>query len=199
MKNKRYYASQYGGVYETQPDGAEKLIYRYLGDYFKLTVPDESVKRVKVLVCVFAAVLAAMFGALCVVEDPSARVMYMSVPYAVMLLPLVFIVADAVRFAQAKREMTEKSYDTGVVQMRAMTWWYFIMACLTVLGSILHFILNSPAEPLRDILFCVTAAVAAGAAFCFILFQNKNLKCERIVNRTRVEAKERGHIESRWG
>lgn len=199
MKNRKYYASQYGGVYETQPDGSEKLIYRYLGDSFRLKLPDERVRPVKLVTFIYTAVLVALFVGLALAENPAARVMYMTVPFSVMLLPLVFIAADAIRFAQAKREMTEKSYDSGVVQMRMMTWWYFIMACFTVIGSVVHFILHAPAEPLRDILFCCIAALAAASSFLFIRFQKANYDCERIVNESRIKAKERGYIDSRWG
>ena len=84
MEKKKRGKHKYIGSYVRNLRGE----YEYTGAYFKIDMPADSLKRIKIQSIILAGAIAVLFILAGLTNAPSSRVMYVMLPYAAAMLPI---------------------------------------------------------------------------------------------------------------
>ena len=114
MEKKKRGKHKYIGSYVQNLRGE----YEYTGTYFKIDMSADSLKRIKIQNVILAGAIALLFILAGLTNATSSRVMYVMLPYAATMLPIVFMLAAVYRIARYQKPMTLKQYDHSIVQLK---------------------------------------------------------------------------------
>ncbi len=151
--------------------------YTYSGKYFKFDMPKKELRRVKAVLAVLAFALAALFVFAGILNSAGSRILYVILPYAVMLLPILFILSDIYKIAVNICPMTRKQYDHSVVQLKHSTAAVIIFSAMSSVGDIIYLLFFcSPADLSKELIYLV-ACLGILITSIILLSVLRKIKC----------------------
>lgn len=84
--------------------------YKYTGEYYRFDMPSEKIREMKWIYAALALSTAILFLIAGFINNEGSKVIYVSLPYVVLLLPIGFMVWDVVKIASLRGDMTKKQY-----------------------------------------------------------------------------------------
>ena len=170
MEKKKRGKHKYIGSYVRNLRGE----YEYTGAYFKIDMPADSLKRIKIQSIILAGAIAVLFILAGLTNAPSSRVMYVMLPYAAAMLPIAFMLAAVYRIARYQKPMTLKQYDHSIVQLKTVTIATLILTAISAVGDIVYILFFCAAGDIIRELFYLTACVGIIAvSVALFMFQRK--------------------------
>lgn len=151
--------------------------YTYSGAYFKFDMPEKELRHVKAALAVLTSALAALFVFAGMLNSAGSRILYVILPYAVMLLPILFMLSDIYKIAVIIRPMTRKQYDHSVVQLKRSTVAVIIFSAMSAVGDIIYLLFFcSPADVSKELIYLI-ACLGILITSVFLLSVQRKIKC----------------------
>ena len=150
----------------------KKLITRavYNGRYFGFVHAD-NIKKIKTLYLSLSAVIFLSYVLILFINAPCSHNWYTMVPLAVMMLPLIFMGASALRLIRAGEKMTREHRDKVTNRYRVVTLASLILSGAALIGHVVYSILVHDTG--RDILYYVLTVLIFTSSF--FLFKKRDL------------------------
>jgi hypothetical protein len=76
--------------------------YKYTGEYYRFDMPGEKIREMKWIYAALALSTAILFLIAGFINNEGSKVIYVSLPYVVLLLPIGFMVWDVVKIASLR-------------------------------------------------------------------------------------------------
>lgn len=140
--------------------------FEYTKQYycFKLTVMQKAAYLAFMLVNAAAFIYAGLLN------NGGSRVFYIVLPYAAMLLPLMFMLADVYKILTNEGKMTRKQYDKSFVQLKHMTAAAIVFSAAAFTGTaVCLFNVYS----FKDLIFALCSAAILIFSSIFVYIQYK--------------------------
>jgi len=173
MEKKKHGKHKYLGSYVQNLSGE----YEYTGAYFKIDVPADSLKRIKLWCAVMAGSIAVLFILAGLINASSSRVMYVMLPYVATLLPVAFMLADVYHIARYQKPMTLKQYDHSVLQLKAVTVATIALTAISAVGDIVYILFFCASEHIVRELLYLTACIGMTAVSIALFMYQRNIIC----------------------
>jgi len=170
MEKNKHGKHKYLGSYVRNLNGD----YEYIGAYFKIDVPTDSLKRIKVWCAVMAGAIAGLFVLAGLTNAAGSRVMYVMLPYVGAMLPIVFMLADVYQIARYQKPMTLKQYDHSVLQLKAVTVATLALTSVSAVGDIVYLMFFcAPADMARELLYLAACIGMIAVSIALLIYQRK--------------------------
>ncbi len=156
---------------ETQNGLRKKAVYR--GDYYLPAVPAEKLSRYKAALKGSSLVMALFFIGMGFINNDGSRVFYVILPYAVLFLPIFFMLISTITFGKVKDKLTVPEYDKTVVRIRVTAMAAFILALAGAVGGLVFVLSGKGITPGREIIFLCGYLAIAFSAFLSIQIHKK--------------------------
>jgi hypothetical protein len=151
--------------------------YEYTGSYFKFDMPEEILKRVKIALAVLTVSVAVLFVFAGMLNSAGSRVLYVILPYAVLLLPILFMLSDVYKIAVNKKPMTRKQYDHSVLQLKRSTLAIIIFSAMSAVGDIVYILFFcSPVDLFGELIYLAACLCILVISIALLSIQRK-IKC----------------------
>lgn len=175
-KKKTNRRAKYNDLYVPGSDGE----YYYKGNYWQFDLPEESLKRLKVIYCIFAGLLALMYILAGIGHYASGYIIYIALPFAIIFLPLAFAVSDVWKIATGPVKMTVRQYERSVEQLLHSTTAIIIFAAIALIGDVIFLIGGGAGEEYTSEVGFI--AYCAGIIIVSTVFRKlqKKIKCIEI-------------------
>jgi len=168
----RKYTSDYRLENSVDPKSG-RLVTRpvYRGDWYGFLEPPETVARTRktYLVCTGAAALA--FLAALSLNAPATRVLYVLLPFALLLFPVYYAAAGCRRLVTAGERMTREHRDKIYDRLCSATLFLMIFSGASALGHAVMWALRG--ESVRDAIFLALTLVIFAAGL--VMFRARRL------------------------
>lgn len=136
-----------------------KIVFRYIGDYYRLTIHDKEWIVLKWVFLVLFAVYIAVYEFLALRNTASNYELYISIPIILMVFPAYFLGYGVIANFFAKREMTLRSYRESI---RRIYFGSLASLCLNGVIFILECLFANYSGNLDSLQLC-------GFGFCLLL------------------------------
>ncbi len=155
--------------------------YKYTGEYYRFDMPGEKIREMKWIYAALALSTAILFLIAGFINNEGSKVIYVSLPYVVLLLPIGFMVWDVVKIASLRGDMTKKQYDQSVVQLKNVTTAATVLSFLASAGDIVFMALGFASEyQAKELLFLFLVMLIGVLNIIFISMQKKFI-CKKVV------------------
>ncbi len=172
MASKKY-IKDYDLVENQDEKGRIKKTAVYHGDYFRLNLEENQIKKYKIqFILLFLAVLALhIFAGL--VNNPGLNQMYTALPYTGSFFPLVFLAGGILRIPNKKGPYRTEEIGLSYQRVVNMSRLYLIIMGIGVLGILIYLIFASNGIALeREAIYI--GLVLSAALIVWIIFQKAN-------------------------
>lgn len=168
---KKYLADYELRSVQTPKGHKDEAVYK--GNYFIPDMPEDELQKYKVSFIVLSLIMTALFIAMGLLNNDGTRVLYVALPYAILLLPVAFMFTGAVYFYRFKEKLTRQEYDQSYIRIKAygMAVLYLSIAC--ALGNLFVVLTGRTLTPGKDILFILMSAAIAFLAFLAVQIHKK--------------------------
>jgi hypothetical protein len=174
----RKYADQFELQTVKTQKGVRKMVV-YRGNYFLAKVPAEKLNRYKAALKGTSLAMATLFIGMGLVNNSGSRIFYVILPYAVLVLPIFFMLVSTITFGKTKDKLTVPEFDKTVGRIKTTSIVAFISAAAGVVGGLIYVLSGQSSTPGREIIF--TAGYAAIAVCAFFSMQiHKNILFEQV-------------------
>lgn len=168
----RKYKEQFEIQTVESQDGLRKKVV-YQGDYYSATVPAEKMNRYKAALKGASLVIALFFIGMGFINNDGSRVFYIILPYAVLSLPIFFMLISSIAFGRTKDKLTVPEYDKTVLRIRTAAIAAFISAAAGAVGGLTFILSGKSGTPGQEIIFMVGYLAIAVCAFLSIQIHKK--------------------------
>ncbi len=167
----RKYTKDYKVEYTENAKGKLRPIAIYCGDYYNFVKSDHAVNKAKYKLLVFSVIsLISIVSTLCF-ETNALRTMYVSLPHAVSLFPLSFLLMAVYNVFMLKRPYTREQNDKTVNRLKSSSLLLMIFTTLAFSMQIVNFIVD--AEKLlmpQDVIYtCILLIAVLSSGYVFSL------------------------------
>jgi hypothetical protein len=149
----------------------EQVIYQ--GNYYSAAVPAEKLKRYKAALKGSSLVMALLFIGMGLINNDGSRVFYVILPYALLSLPLFFMLISTIAFNKAKDKLTVPEYEKTVVRVKTTANAAFILSTAGAVGGLFFILSGKGSTPGREIIFLCGYLAIALSAFLSIQIHKK--------------------------
>lgn len=159
MFNRRY-RNEYEVVIN-EKTGKKEL--RYIGDYYRFEAgPEKLAERLRMYILLLGLIVGLyIVGAL--IDSAGTRVMYVMVPYAVAIFPMVYLIMAVVRTGMEKGDMEHIAFDCSVTRIKKTTISNMVIMGISFVGDIIFIITkNDIIDITRELLFAFTMLAIFG-------------------------------------
>lgn len=155
--------------------------YKYTGEYYRFDMPGEKVRRMKWIYSALALSSVILFMIAGFINNQGSRVIYVVLPYVVLMLPIAFMLWDVMQIVLLKNDMTQKQYDKSVGQLKRVTVGAAGLSFIASAGDIVYMVSGISQEHLgREILFLFLVMLLGVLNIIFISMQKKFI-CKKVV------------------
>lgn len=151
---------------ETKNGFRKKVIYQ--GNYYLAAVPAEKLNRYKAAFKGASLVMTLFFAGMGFINNDGSRIFYVVLPYAILLLPIFFMLISSIAFGKTKDKLTFPEYDKTVVRIKTAAITAFIASMAGVVGDLFFILSGRGNTPGREIIFMTGYTVIAVCAFMSI-------------------------------
>lgn len=157
---------KYSKEYEIHIDEKGKQTPVYIGPVYRITMPENALKRAKIKLILNAAAMAVLFVAMGLTENGCTRQIYAGLPYALLAVPSVYAVTDAVKFWFVRVDMERVQYEGSFLHLMAWAIASMVLSVAACIGGLV-FIFGSQDAMRGDYVFVPLAVLSAVAAYVF--------------------------------
>ncbi len=154
----------------------------YQGKYYTAAVPDEKLNRYKAALKGASLTMALIFIGMGFINNDGSRVFYCILPYAVLFLPVFYMLLSSIAFGRKKNELTVPEYDKTVVRIRTSAIAAFIVAIAGATGAMFFVLSGKGNTPGQEIVFIIGYVAIALCAF-FSMQIHKKVQYEQVDNK----------------
>ena len=174
------YVNDYEMVVTTDENGKEKKTAVYKGDYFDVSVDEETLIRFRRLsIFLFATVLLLQVGA-GFVNNRGINQLYVALPYVVTYFPLLYMAMSVFRLPGEKRKYRRDEIGLSFDRLRTSSIALTILLCMVVLGEIVFLLFSlNRSTFLLDLVFLAVEGLALAAAY-FILTRQRHIQVVKL-------------------
>lgn len=162
----RKYTGDYRLENITDRRGRIRTVPVYRGDWYSFCESAETVRRTKRLCCILSALCLAMFLPVLFVNAPCGHVMYITLPFAALIIPIYFLLAGCARLLTAKDRVTREHSDKILPRITGSALSAMLLSGISCGGHIFYAIRTGDTAP--DLLcFAATAVILAASIILF--------------------------------
>lgn len=168
----RKYRDQYVlQTVETKDGPKRKTVYT--GKYFTAHLPEDKLGKYKAALKGISLITAVLFVGMGLVNNAGSRVIYVILPYAILVLPVFYMLMTTISFGRAKDKLTFPEYDKIFVRMRTAGMGALILAAAGAVGVVVFILSGKGNTPGMEILFLAGYIGIAFLAFLCLQIHNK--------------------------
>jgi hypothetical protein len=145
---KKYY-KDYKMVPRKLPDGKIKYEAEYTGKYYICQLDETRLRKIKLYFLALVLCSGATAIGIGFFNNPGSRVMYVSIPYVSLFLPLVFSLLGTLKFATSGNKLEQAEYDETILRIRRAAVWQIVLAGLAFLGDVIYIITEKDKDIFR--------------------------------------------------
>ena len=179
---KQRYFKHYEVIVTLREDGrGEKKTLVYIGDYYRLKVPEgyagepsRYVRTLRIKYAMMFILYAGIFTAMGLIDSGASGVQpaaYVLIPYALLLLPIFYIIFNGIELIIQKGDIELPVYERGVRRVRGFTIALCALAAICAVGEGIYIALAPGGALWQQILFMALALLLAGLSYYFICIQ----------------------------
>ena len=162
MRKKYRFLNDYEVDYK--PDG--KTYLKYIGPYTQIDMDMPSFQRVKKIMLLLALVQFVLFFAIGMAGTTTTRVIYIGLPYALLIVPALYLIYAAARFYKYDLLLERRQYERDFLNMAGFSIVALILSGICVVGGIVWFFIG-PRQIVNEYLF---APLSLLYWFCVYVF-----------------------------
>lgn len=168
----RKYRDQYVmQTVETKDGPMKKAVYT--GKYFAAQVPEEKLSKYKAALKGISLITAMLFVGMGLVNNAGSRVIYVILPYAILVIPIFYMLMTTISFGRTKGKLTFPEYDKVFVRMKTAGMGALILAIAGAVGVLVFILSGKGNTPGLEILFLAGYIGIAFLAFLCLQIYNK--------------------------
>jgi hypothetical protein len=146
--------------------------YIYTGQYYFLECSGSELRRMKIGYAAFSAAIVVFYAFAGFLNTAGGHVVYVVLPYVLLFLPTVLMIADVYKFITGNVKMTRKQYDHSFGQLNKATLAIEILAGLCTVCETIYVSLH----PAKNELFFLGSCILMFAASVGFNFMQKRTK-----------------------
>jgi hypothetical protein len=131
-------------------DTEKRLVYR--GPLFYIDLPPPEQRRIKILMLLSASGMVLTFIALNFAGGNATRVFYSGIFYVLQIIPSLFAVVEAVKFAFRKNPLERVHFEGSLLHILSWAVMAMVLSAGGVIGNII-FLIRADGYPSREFLF----------------------------------------------
>ena len=171
----RKYVNDYDKVYVIKPNGKPGVTAVYKGKYFRFSADGATLKRAKISLGCLSIVAAVLSVIPFLYESVGSHTLYVALPHAVSMFPLVHLLMGVYRFCFCEPHMIREHKDKAQGRTVASAAVSMCLLGTVAIAQAVNCILAG--FPLPDVIYFVLLFVAC-VATGIIFFSRKLLKTE---------------------
>ena len=177
--SRKKYINAYETVYEYDEKGREKRSIEYRGDYFEVSLDEPGLRRYKCIALIVFGLVFAIQVALGFRDNPGLRILYVTIPYVIVFIPLLYWFIAALRLPVRKQLLRLDVVGLTFNRVKLMSLLATIFLGMVVVGIIVFMILFKEIEKRDDLLFLAGEACAFGLAL-FAHLASRKVRIQKI-------------------
>lgn len=168
---RKKYVNEYK-QYTTEKNGRLKDEAKYIGDYYSLGEDEAGFKKIRMYHAVTTVLAFALWVAAGVLNNDLSRQMYVVLPFAAALLPIMLSIGNAFKLMTSNNRMTHITYDKTVLNLKYCTAASLILFAGTLLGSSI-FAVGAGEIKTNDLIFMCIVILSGLTQAHSLRFQSK--------------------------
>lgn len=145
MAKRHRYSSDYE-VLETEHQGKKKIKYKtelvYKGKYYIVETKQDLAKKLQVIQMISMLLIACIYGFLGFLNHGGSHVIYVSLPYIIIFLPIYYGIMGSVKYLNVSNRMTTMEYERSVIRLKKSSLLILIFSITTCIGQSIYLIRN---------------------------------------------------------
>ena len=145
----------------------------YVGRYYEADLPDEELHKIKAVLVTLSVLIAAVVIGMGFLNNDGNRIFYVIMPYAILFLPIAFLIISAISFYRLGRKLTRIEHHKSFERIKVCALAAMILAISAVAGDIIYIVLGQPSALITEIAYLVCSLAIAFLGFLVIQIHKK--------------------------
>lgn len=159
----------------------------YTGQYYSTLLPEDRLNRYKAAFKSISMIAVLVYVGMGFVNNSGSRVIYVILPYAVLFLPVSFMLITSMSFGKTKERLTVPEYEKTFVRMKTAGMGALILAVAGAAGVMVFILTGKGSTPGLEILYLTGYIVIAFLAFLCVQIHGKVSFTKEDIGETQVD------------
>lgn len=146
----------------TEEGGKRRLVYT--GPRFRAEMPEKAFLQIRFCLLGAAVLMAALYTGMGLIGVESTRKLYVGIPYALMVIPVVYACVDAAHFLFIRGEMERVQYKRSFMRLFDWSAAVVVLSAAALIGGVIFMIRSGDAQEWP---FVLLSALLGLTAFFF--------------------------------
>lgn len=169
-------SKKYRDQYTIQPiktaNGFTERI-QYTGVYYVTDLPTEKLQKYKSAFIGISVVIALLFVMMGFLNNDGSRVLVIMLPYAILFLPIVFMIISSVSFYRNQGRLTTPIYDKSFKRLKTAGIGILVLSSASVVGDVFYMFSGQGKATVMEMIFVICGMMIAVVAFLSVQIHKK--------------------------
>ncbi len=162
------YLNDYHLEIEELENGKVRDYYRYTGDYYELDLSKQDQRALRIRLLLFAFLMTFLFIAPLMVYSTLTRVIYISIPFILLLIPLYLLYKTVYYLFRVKGQFKREEKEKALDRIKGIPIIFFVLLIMIMIGQAIGYMNHSSEIGYGDyVLFGSTILLAVSDLYLF--------------------------------